>query len=619
MSQLEFPLKFKRQYSGSLDVDQTFETLTIMNNYLTNPLRYAGQIVYCVEDENVYYLKNDRDVWVEVGDKFETIVDDSLSLVSENPVQNKVITDALNGKQSTLTAGDNIDITDNVISATGGEQFIESVDDSITVDEDGQASVTNPLPVATASSTLQANLLNSVCFFSELGRATSGLCIKKLTGGTFSDNQLPNNLTSNDAYVSATINNSTAYLALNGTITRWNCSSDNRSWQYEKPNMQGNFLVVGFNLIPKTGSIVLTSGGVDYTVKTYNNTDDDRVSFTTSTGKFNGHITGLPPVFIADYYTEFVYLGCGITTIDKIKINIGTRFGGNNGITEVGFFTASDLIFDEVVTFDANGLRQKDPLTGNQVDLFNPIIRQFETHKSLVSGDWVLAAGQLVNTISTGTVTFPSAFVTGAVNVVTNTSPSNITKFHSGAINRYYFNNGEVLTNTPMNIPHREGILLVNVSETDTPIISVFKSWADLVKFPTTKVERTEPNYIDWYEESQLTDITITNITFTDDILDCVIVGQLAHISGSLTISATTATGNIDITGLPYEAKVKSAISVIVLNTTDVGSYRWVAYVEGTTLKIRLIDPANGTYKDSADYLTDTSEIILGGSYRSEG
>lgn len=124
---------------------------------------------------------------------------------------------------------------------------------------------------------------------------------------------------------------------------------------------------------------------------------------------------------------------------------------------------------------------------------------------------------------------------------------------------------------------------------------------------------------IDRYEESQLTNITITNITFTDDVLDCVIVGQLANVSGSLTLSATTATGNIDITGLPYEAKVKSAISVIVLNTADVGFYRWVAYVEETTLKIRLIDPADGTIKDSADYLTSTSEIIIGGSYRSEG
>lgn len=45
-------------------------------------------------------------------------VDSELSLTSENPVQNKVITGALNGKQNTLTAGNNIQINGNTISAT---------------------------------------------------------------------------------------------------------------------------------------------------------------------------------------------------------------------------------------------------------------------------------------------------------------------------------------------------------------------------------------------------------------------------------------------------------------------------------------------------------------------
>jgi hypothetical protein len=77
-------------------------------------------------------------------------VDDELSLVSENPVQNKVVTGALNGKQATLTAGDNIEIDEaNVINATVPDEFIESVDSTITV-TDGQASVTNPLPIGTS-------------------------------------------------------------------------------------------------------------------------------------------------------------------------------------------------------------------------------------------------------------------------------------------------------------------------------------------------------------------------------------------------------------------------------------------------------------------------------------
>ena len=43
-------------------------------------------------------------------------VDDQLSTTSENPVQNKVITNAMNNKQETLTAGSGISISGNTIS-----------------------------------------------------------------------------------------------------------------------------------------------------------------------------------------------------------------------------------------------------------------------------------------------------------------------------------------------------------------------------------------------------------------------------------------------------------------------------------------------------------------------
>ena len=55
------------------------------------------------------------------GDKGDSAtVDTALSTTSTNPVQNAVITNALNSKQSTLTAGEGISIVDNVISATSG-------------------------------------------------------------------------------------------------------------------------------------------------------------------------------------------------------------------------------------------------------------------------------------------------------------------------------------------------------------------------------------------------------------------------------------------------------------------------------------------------------------------
>lgn len=47
-------------------------------------------------------------------------VDSALSSISENPVQNKVVTGALGLKQDSLTAGAGITITNNIISATTG-------------------------------------------------------------------------------------------------------------------------------------------------------------------------------------------------------------------------------------------------------------------------------------------------------------------------------------------------------------------------------------------------------------------------------------------------------------------------------------------------------------------
>ena len=65
MAELNFPLSFKRQYSGSLDPDLTFETIVDRDAYLTNPLRYAGMITTCLELEGkVFILNNAMDEWL---------------------------------------------------------------------------------------------------------------------------------------------------------------------------------------------------------------------------------------------------------------------------------------------------------------------------------------------------------------------------------------------------------------------------------------------------------------------------------------------------------------------------------------------------------------------------
>ena len=69
MAKMEFPLRFKRQYAGSLDVDEVFETSLEMEEYLTDPARYAGQMATCLEEEGVIYvLNNALDEWLVAGD-----------------------------------------------------------------------------------------------------------------------------------------------------------------------------------------------------------------------------------------------------------------------------------------------------------------------------------------------------------------------------------------------------------------------------------------------------------------------------------------------------------------------------------------------------------------------
>jgi hypothetical protein len=68
MNTLEFALLFKRQQSGPLDVDSVFDTLTDMNNYLTNELRYPGQVVVCREvPKTLFVLSDDRTTWDKVS------------------------------------------------------------------------------------------------------------------------------------------------------------------------------------------------------------------------------------------------------------------------------------------------------------------------------------------------------------------------------------------------------------------------------------------------------------------------------------------------------------------------------------------------------------------------
>lgn len=67
MSQLDFPLQFKRQYAAPLDVDSVFITKNELTAYLTNPLRFSGQLATCLESEGyVFILNNNKNAWISL-------------------------------------------------------------------------------------------------------------------------------------------------------------------------------------------------------------------------------------------------------------------------------------------------------------------------------------------------------------------------------------------------------------------------------------------------------------------------------------------------------------------------------------------------------------------------
>lgn len=67
MADFIFPIQFRRQFAGPLDIDMVFQTTSARNEYLTNPRRYAGQIVSDLEAQSIYTLRPSLSEWVGVA------------------------------------------------------------------------------------------------------------------------------------------------------------------------------------------------------------------------------------------------------------------------------------------------------------------------------------------------------------------------------------------------------------------------------------------------------------------------------------------------------------------------------------------------------------------------
>ena len=153
-------LTLKSGYNITLTEDSSAGTLTIsatdtkytidstLSSTSTNPIQnkvvytaLAGKQDKLIAGTGISISGNTISCTVSGGSGGGSVtVDSTISSTSTNPVQNKVIYSALQGKQNTLTAGTGISINGNTISCT-----VSGGGGSVTVDSALSGTSTNPV------------------------------------------------------------------------------------------------------------------------------------------------------------------------------------------------------------------------------------------------------------------------------------------------------------------------------------------------------------------------------------------------------------------------------------------------------------------------------------------
>lgn len=136
--------------NGTLTISATDTKYTIdstLSSTSTNPIQnkvvynaLAGKQDKLTAGTGISISGNTISCTVSGGSGGSITVDSTISSTSTNPVQNKVIYSALQGKQNTLTAGTGISISGNTISCT-----VSGGGSSVTIDSALSGTSTNPV------------------------------------------------------------------------------------------------------------------------------------------------------------------------------------------------------------------------------------------------------------------------------------------------------------------------------------------------------------------------------------------------------------------------------------------------------------------------------------------
>ena len=81
MSFLSTNKNYKRLYSAPLDVTSVFNTKLELDEYLSNPTAYVGQVISCKETDLVYLIKSDKTL-LEIGKKEEPVIQNGMMIHS---------------------------------------------------------------------------------------------------------------------------------------------------------------------------------------------------------------------------------------------------------------------------------------------------------------------------------------------------------------------------------------------------------------------------------------------------------------------------------------------------------------------------------------------------------
>lgn len=125
------PLKFIRQSGEPLDIDFIFLVEFDMRTYLTNPRRFAGMVVGCIETSAAYVLNATKDAWIRIASANKKVTTYNTDyLIQRSDIDSILIINVSGGDYSVnrkvtlpLNSNSNIEIGSEIEIAQKGEGF----------------------------------------------------------------------------------------------------------------------------------------------------------------------------------------------------------------------------------------------------------------------------------------------------------------------------------------------------------------------------------------------------------------------------------------------------------------------------------------------------------------